>query len=132
MKISELALPVNNQLNPGGKQATAIKNSFSGMLSEALAKVNNDLLEAEKLTQDFALGKNVELHQVIIATEQANLALQLTIQVRNKVIEAYQEINEKLHPPLEKDWVQEQTAQYDASVHLLTIWQEQVSTLHLR
>jgi len=92
MKISELALPVNNQLNPGGKQATAIKNSFSGMLSEALAKVNNDLLEAEKLTQDFALGKNVELHQVIIATEQANLALQLTIQVRNKVIEAYQEI----------------------------------------
>ena len=38
-------------------------------------------------------GKPVDLHQVMIAAEQAGLALQLTVQVRNKIIEAYQEIS---------------------------------------
>ncbi|MFY9376937.1 MAG: flagellar hook-basal body complex protein FliE, partial [Peptococcia bacterium] len=69
-----------------------VENGFKDMLLDALAQVNSDLIGAEKLTQDFALGKDVELHQVMAATEQANLALQLTIQIRNKVIEAYQEL----------------------------------------
>jgi len=38
------------------------------------------------------LGKEEDLHRAIIALEKANLALGLTVQVRNKVIEAYQEI----------------------------------------
>lgn len=92
MKIDELALPIKSSLGVSGSQPQIAKSEFESMLSEALTKVNDDLIGSEKLTQDFALGKNVELHQVITATEQANLALQLTIQIRNKVIEAYQEI----------------------------------------
>lgn len=92
MKINELALPINNPLRSSGLPTPLAKSDFGNMLSEALAKVNDGLIGAEKLTQDFALGKNVELHQVVTATEQAHLALQLTIQIRNKVIEAYQEI----------------------------------------
>jgi len=92
MKINELALPIRNLSGTNSLQPQVTKNEFGSMLSEALAKVNDDLLGAEKLSQDFALGKNVELHQVITATEQASLALQLTIQIRTKVIEAYQEI----------------------------------------
>ena len=92
MKINELALPIKNLIGTNDLQPQVAKNEFGSMLSEALAKVNDDLIGAEKLSQDFALGKNVELHQVITATEQASLALQLTIQIRTKVIEAYQEI----------------------------------------
>lgn len=66
--------------------------NFSDVLKNYLRQVNNSLNEAEKMTQDFALGKNIELHQVVLATEQASLALQLTIQIRNKIIEAYQEV----------------------------------------
>lgn len=84
----ELLIP---QFNNNGK-AQEIKESFSEMLGNALQDVNRNILESEKLTQDFVLGKNVELHQVVLANEQASLALQMTIQVRNKVIEAYQEI----------------------------------------
>ncbi len=68
------------------------EQNFGTLLAEYLGKVNQANLHAEKLSQDLALGKNVELHQVMLATEQANLALQLTIQIRNKVIEAYQEV----------------------------------------
>jgi flagellar hook-basal body complex protein FliE len=65
---------------------------FGDFLKESLNKVNSDLLASENLTRDFALGKDVELHQVVLASEQASLALQLTIQIRTKIVEAYQEI----------------------------------------
>lgn len=93
MRIDELAGPVFRPLEPMGSKPKTAVTGFKSMLSEALAKVNDDLIGAEELTQDFALGKNVELHQVVIAMEQASLALQLTIQVRNKIIEAYQEVS---------------------------------------
>lgn len=66
--------------------------SFDDILKESLQKVNTNLLKSEKLTGEFALGKDVELHQVVLAGEQASLALQLTIQIRTKIVEAYQEI----------------------------------------
>lgn len=77
-------------------QAVPVKideiKSFDDILKESLQKVNVDLLNSEKLTGEFALGKDVELHQVVLASEQASLALQLTVQIRTKMIEAYQEI----------------------------------------
>lgn len=91
--LNKVALPFSsNILSENASKQQETKKDFSSILSDALQKVNRDILQSEKMTQDFALGKNVELHQVMIATEQANMALQLTIQVRNKIIEAYQEI----------------------------------------
>lgn len=66
--------------------------SFGDVLKDSLNKVNEAQLHSEQITHDFVIGKDVELHQVMIATEKANLALQLTMQIRNKVIESYQEI----------------------------------------
>lgn len=66
--------------------------SFGDVLKDSLSKVNKAQLDSEQITHDFVIGNNVELHQVITATEKAALALQLTIQIRNKVIESYQEI----------------------------------------
>lgn len=93
MEIIKIGLPVNLKL----KEDTFLPDKsqeagFGAILAEALGKTNASLKNAENMTRDFALGKDVELHQVVLATERATLALQLTVQVRNKVIEAYQEI----------------------------------------
>ena len=44
------------------------------------------------MTQKLVLGENVELHEVMIAAQKASISLNATMEVRNKVVEAYQEI----------------------------------------
>lgn len=66
---------------------------FSEQLKQAFNEVNDTQIEADKITRDFLAGKVEDLHQVTIATQQANLALQLTVQIRNKIVDAYQEIS---------------------------------------
>lgn len=68
----------------------AIKE-FGSYLTEALNGVAAQEKNVEKMNELFQLGE-VNADQVMIASEQALLSLQLTTQVRNKVIEAYQEI----------------------------------------
>ncbi|WP_433708548.1 flagellar hook-basal body complex protein FliE [Paenibacillus illinoisensis] len=65
--------------------------SFGTYLQEALRSVATQETQAHEMSNQFLLG-NVNVDQVMIASEQALLSLQLTSQVRNKVVEAYQEI----------------------------------------
>lgn len=74
------------------KQAKDNVQNFGDFLKNALHNVNATQLQAEQMTCDFVMGNNVELHQVVLATEKSALALQLTMQIRNKAIEAYQEL----------------------------------------
>ena len=66
---------------------------FGEILRDALASVNRLQVEAERHAEALATGEAADLHSVMIATAKADLALQLTLQVRNRVIEAYQEIS---------------------------------------
>jgi len=66
---------------------------FGDHLQEALQKVNSMQLEADEATAGLISGEIEDLHQVMIATEQARLSLQLTVQVTNKIVEAYREIS---------------------------------------
>lgn len=66
--------------------------SFGQVLGDALGQVNKLQNGAEQASLDLAAGKVQDVSQVVIATEKASVALQLTMQVRNKVIDAYQEI----------------------------------------
>lgn len=70
----------------------ANSTSFGDTLQSAISQVNSLQLHAGALAQDFAVGKTSDVHGVMIAAEQATLALQLTTQVRNKAVEAYQQI----------------------------------------
>ena len=65
---------------------------FGEYLADALSGVNKLQLDAERQSMLLATGQAPEVHQVMIAAEKAELALQLTIQLRNKALEAYQEI----------------------------------------
>ena len=58
----------------------------------SLNKVNDLQLESAELTNDFATGKTDNIHQVLIAGEKADIALQLTMQIRTKILDAYSEI----------------------------------------
>lgn len=67
--------------------------SFGGILKDALYKANSAQLRAAEATQGLISGKIEDLHQLMIVTEQAKLSMQLTVQVTNKLIEAYREIS---------------------------------------
>ncbi len=73
--------------------AASSDQSFADVLKGFLEDVNRLQREADVLTTQLALGQVEDLHQVTIATEKAYLALQLTTAIRNKVVEAYQEIS---------------------------------------
>ncbi|SES79686.1 flagellar hook-basal body complex protein FliE [Anaerobranca gottschalkii] len=84
---------IGANLNLSQKQGTANNNKgFGYYLRNALMEVNRLEKEADTLTKKLAAGENVDLHDVMIATEKANIALQLTVQVRNKAVDAYNEI----------------------------------------
>ncbi|WP_427338626.1 flagellar hook-basal body complex protein FliE [Caloranaerobacter sp. DY30410] len=68
------------------------KDSFGKFLKEALDKVNSLQIEAERYNKLLAIGQIDNIHEVMIASEKANIALQLTLSIRNKVIDAYKEI----------------------------------------
>ena len=66
--------------------------SFADTLSESLDKVNDLQKEADVAIEDFATGKTRNIHETMIAVNKADLAFRLTMQVRNKIVEAYQEV----------------------------------------
>lgn len=68
--------------------------SFSQIMKDQINKTNQLQKEADKVTNRFMAGDQVELHDVMLAMEKADLALQVTMQVRNKVIQAYKEISQ--------------------------------------
>ncbi|MFS0865110.1 flagellar hook-basal body complex protein FliE [Fredinandcohnia sp. 179-A 10B2 NHS] len=74
------------------KTASEAQKEFSSFLKDALNNVNEAQHTSDKMTEKLINGENVDLHQVMIASEKASVSLQATLQIRNKVIEAYQEI----------------------------------------
>ena len=71
---------------------TASGPSFGQMLQSALGQVSNLQDHAGQMATAFAQGKTGDIHSVMIASEQATMALQLTTQIRNKAVDAYQEV----------------------------------------
>jgi flagellar hook-basal body complex protein FliE len=68
------------------------QKSFSSFLKESIEKVNEAQIESDQLTEKLARGQDVDLHQVMIASQKSSVTMQLTLEVRNKAIEAYQEM----------------------------------------
>ncbi len=67
-------------------------NSFGATLRESVREVNGLQIQADKVAARLAAGNIEDVHQAMIAMQKASIAMQFTVQVRNKVIEAYQEI----------------------------------------
>ncbi len=68
------------------------EKAFGEYLKEALTSVNDLQTESQQARLNLAAGKIQDVAEVTIAAEKASIALQLTMQVRNKVVDAYQEV----------------------------------------
>jgi flagellar hook-basal body complex protein FliE len=96
LRIGELAA---SQLGRPGQisgthDANAIEGGqkFADFLAEAVTNVSDAEKAAEDIGTAFALGEPVEVHEVMLAMSKADLTMRMFIELRNKVIEAYQEI----------------------------------------
>jgi len=87
----KIELDSNINSNFGGLK-TQREKSFGQVLKDALESLNTYQSEYENVLYRHLFSDDVELHDVVIAGEKARLSLELTLQIRNKAMEAYQEI----------------------------------------
>jgi flagellar hook-basal body complex protein FliE len=89
-----------NQLRAVAAQATATpvpqdasSQNFAAMLKSAVDEVNSAQMDAKQLTRQFETGDaDVNLQDVVLSLQKASLSFQTMVQVRNKLVSAYQEI----------------------------------------
>ena len=67
-------------------------SSFSSLLGKLVSEVNAQQQVAGQNVNALQSGANVPLHQAVISMEEASVSFQLMVQVRNKLLESYQEI----------------------------------------
>jgi flagellar hook-basal body complex protein FliE len=98
MDISSLTGVTSDYLNTYAKQNSLVDtsdDSFSAVLSSMLSSLDetNDLQNAaEEAEIQFALGQSTNTHDLLIAESKAEVALQYTVAVRDKIIDAYKEL----------------------------------------
>ncbi|MFZ5898487.1 MAG: flagellar hook-basal body complex protein FliE [Bacillota bacterium] len=80
-------------LSPSNKQGAAKGAAFGEVLTRAIEELNASQVKADKAVQGFLSGEVKDVHQVMIALEEAHLMMQLSLEVRNKLVEAYQELS---------------------------------------
>ena len=66
--------------------------SFGQMLKGSLDQVNQLQQDADESINDLAVGKNTDIHQTMVAVEKASVSFELLMQIRNKVIAAYERV----------------------------------------
>jgi len=99
MITSVTSVPITSLLTPPSdstSQATtgngSLGSSFSNMLGQAFQQVNQLQNSASSSAENFALGRSNDVHSTVIAAQKATIALELATQIRNKVLDAYQEV----------------------------------------
>src|SRR2546430_10635 len=78
--------------SPGLNQAQPTTDSFANVLGRLVSEVNAKQSAASESVNALQSGQNVPLHQTMIAMEEANVSFQMMIEVRNKLLDAYQEL----------------------------------------
>ena len=80
----------------GGAEAAAETKgsgeSFADMLAKGIKEVNQASKDSEQASMDLAAGKNTNIHETMLAATKAELGFNMLVQLRNKAIDAYQEV----------------------------------------
>lgn len=79
---------------PARLGAGAPTPGFKEVLTEEISKVNQLQRDAREAVEDLAAGRRDDIESVLIATQKADTAFRLLLQVRNKVVEAYDEVRQ--------------------------------------
>lgn len=75
------------------EKSDSSSGNFLDILKEKLDAVNDKQITAENTTESFIKGEETDIHKVMLDTEEAKMSLELAVQVRNKMVEAYQELS---------------------------------------
>jgi flagellar hook-basal body complex protein FliE len=86
------AAPVASAVVPTAAPGVDAAGQFGQLVSDGLGKVNESLLAAQAGMQGLAAGTAPDLHRVMIQMEESQLSFQLMLQVRNRLLEAYQDV----------------------------------------
>ena len=86
------SLPLVNSNNTAKSTVADAQKSFASFLKESINNVNDAQNASDVLTNKLAKGEDVDLSQVMIASQKASITLQATMEIRNKAVEAYQEM----------------------------------------
>src|SRR5262245_16428570 len=96
MRVPELNTPSVKSKPDNPPAAEAGNGSSAGGFGQALATAISNLNETQNAADDasvrMAAGDPIDLHEVMLARETASLHFQLAVQVRNKLVEAYQDV----------------------------------------
>jgi flagellar hook-basal body complex protein FliE len=98
MKIPETPMRIDPQglTTPDAPQERKDQTkdiNFSEQLKELLYSVNKKQTEADEQVSKVVTGESEDLHSAMIALEEASVSFQMMLEIRNKMLEAYQEIN---------------------------------------
>lgn len=78
---------------PGDVTAEPTGASFADTVKSYMSDVNDKISTSDSLSRDLAAGKTHDINKVVTSVEEANLALQFTMSIRNKLLDSYQEIS---------------------------------------
>lgn len=88
--IPSAELRALNATQPG--MIAGADGSFASLLGQMVQDVNSKQAAAGQALQDLQSGQNVSLHQAMISMEEANVSFQLMVEVRNRLLDSYQEL----------------------------------------
>jgi flagellar hook-basal body complex protein FliE len=74
------------------EKTTAAGGSFNNVFTDFIGDVNKMQGDSATATNDFIIGGNTELHDVMIAGEKARTSLELLMEIRNKAVDMYKEL----------------------------------------
>lgn len=77
---------------PGGGAAAGVP-SFKDTVKSLLSDVNDKVAQSDQLSRDLATGRSNDVSKVVTSVEEANLAMEFTLAIRNKLLDAYTEIS---------------------------------------
>lgn len=84
---------LNNVSTPKTFDESNKETSFSEVISDAINKVNESQINADEKVEALIKGEDVSMHDVMLSMQESQISMQLLIEVRNKIVEAYEEIN---------------------------------------
>ena len=95
-KINGNVIQNNLRADVLNKASKALDNKssvdFSSKIHDAIEEVADSQTKANQITKDYELGKETDLTKVVMQQQVANIAFQLTLNVRNKVLSSYKDI----------------------------------------
>ena len=92
LTISNLQTILPEMDVPKKQSPEASSSPFSDFVERSLTEVNGQMLNADRAINDLATGKNQDIHNTMIAMQKAEISFELVLQIRNKLMTAFDEI----------------------------------------